>query len=103
MHIEDTHTVTASEAEYKLVEALIPFLMEDGTPVAIRRDGWLLMVSTSIAGPPHEATKEYREDVWRKLADAATTYTYASGKTHYTTAIVVPELGTWWASIEACH
>nr|DAP46935.1 MAG TPA: hypothetical protein [Caudoviricetes sp.] len=52
MYINDTHTVTLDEAAYGVTKALLPFLIESGTPVAIRRDGWLLMVSTSIAGPP---------------------------------------------------
>ena len=51
----------------------------------------------------YEATKEYHEEAWRKLADAVTTYAHASGKSGYTTAIIVPELGTWWVSIEPCH
>lgn len=103
MYITDIHTVTLDEAAYEVTKALLPFLIEAGTPVAIRRDGWLLMVSTSIAGPPHEATKEYPEEAWRKLADAVMTYTYISGKSGYTTTITVPELGTWWVSIEPCH
>lgn len=103
MRITDTHTVTPDEASYAVTKALLPFLLETGTPVAIRRDGWLLMVSTSIAGPPYEATKEYPEEAWRILVDAVMTYTYASGKSGYTTTIIVPELGTWWVSIEPCH
>ena len=103
MHITDTHTVTPDEASYEVTKALLPFLIESGTPVSIRRDGWLLMVATSIAGPPYEATKEYHEEAWRKLADAVTTYAHASGKSGYTTAIIVPELGTWWVSIGPCH
>lgn len=103
MYINDTHTVTLDEAAYEVTKALLPFLIESGTPVAIRRDGWLLMVSTSIAGPPREATKEYHEEAWRKLADAVMTYTYVSGKSVYTTTITVPELGTWWIYIEPCH
>lgn len=103
MHITDTHTVTPDEASYEVTKALLPFLIESGTPVAIRRDGWLLMVATSIAGPPYEATKEHHEEAWRKLADAVTTYAHASGKSGYTAAIIVPELGTWWVSIEPCH
>lgn len=103
MYITDTHTVTLDEAAYEVTKALLPFLIEAGTPVAIRRDGWLLTVSTSIAGPPHEATKEYHEEAWRKLADAVMTYTYVSGKSGYTTTITVPELGMWWVSIEPCH
>lgn len=42
-------------------------------------------------------------EAWRKLADAVMTYTYVSGKSGYTTTITVPELGTWWVSIEPCH
>lgn len=51
----------------------------------------------------YEVTKEYHEEAWRKLADAVMTYTYVSGKSGYTTTITVPELGTWWVSIEPCH
>lgn len=50
--------VTKEEAEYDIALALLPFLHENGTPVYIRRDGWALRVSTSIAGPPRDRTKE---------------------------------------------
>lgn len=103
MRIEDTHTVTVDEASYEVTKALLPFLIEAGTPVAIRRDGWLLMVSTSVAGPPYENTKEYSEEAWAKLVDAVMTYGCVTGKPGYSTAIVVPELGTWWVAIEPCH
>lgn len=33
--------VTKEEAEYDIALALLPFLLENGTPVYIRRDGWL--------------------------------------------------------------
>lgn len=32
--------VSKEEAEYKVTLALLPFLLENGTPVYIRRDGW---------------------------------------------------------------
>lgn len=37
MYINDTHTVTLDEAAYEVTKALLPFLIESGTPVAIRR------------------------------------------------------------------
>ena len=39
--------VSKEEAEYEITLALLPFLLENGTPVYIRRDGWALCVSTS--------------------------------------------------------
>lgn len=83
MYITDTHTVTLDEAAYEVTKALLPFLIEAGTPVAIRRDGWLLMVSTSIAGPLHEATKEYHEEAW-----AMETLEFTGGGTVWKRAIV---------------
>ena len=103
MYIEDIHTVTVDQASYEVTKALLPFLIEAGTPVAIRRDGWLLMVSTFVAGPPYEATKEYSEEAWAKLTNAVMTYSCVTGKSGYSTAIVVPELGTWWVTMEPCH
>lgn len=32
MHITDTHTVTLDEAAYEVTKALLPFLIESGTP-----------------------------------------------------------------------
>ena len=103
MRIADMHTVTVGEAEYEVTKALLPFLIEAGTPVYIRRDGWALAVSSSIGGPPMEATKEYYEEDWRSLVDAVMSYAHASGKFVYTTTIVGPELGTWWVTIEPCR
>ena len=103
MDITDMHAVTPAEASYEVTTALLPFLIEAGTPVYICRDGWVLAVSSSIGGHPTEATKEYRDEDWRILADAMTTYAHASGKSVYTTTIVVPDLGTWWVTIEPCH
>lgn len=100
MDISDTHAVTPDEALYELTKALLPFLIEAGTPVYICRDGWALAVSSSIGGPPTEATTEYYEESWLILADAMMTYAHVSGKFVYTTAIVVPDLGTWWVTIE---
>ena len=48
MYITDTHTVTLDEAAYEVTKALLPFLIEAGTAVAIRRDGWLLMVEKYV-------------------------------------------------------
>ncbi len=39
MRITDTHNVTPDEASYELTKALLPFLIEAGTPVYICRDG----------------------------------------------------------------
>lgn len=80
MDITDMHTVTPDEASYEVTKALLPFLIEAGTPVCIHRDGWALAVSSSIGGPPMEATKEYHEEDWRSLTDAMMTYAHASGK-----------------------
>lgn len=100
MYIADTRAVTPDEASYEVTKALLPFLIEAGTPVYIRRDGWVLVVSSSIGGPPTEATEGYYEESWRSLVDAVMSYARASGKFGYTTTIVVPELGTWWVTIE---
>ena len=100
MHISDTHTVTPDEASYAVTEALIPFLREDGSPVNIRRNGWALMISTSLQGPPRGRTLEIVEESWLKLVDAVTTYTHVTGKPLYSTAIVIPSLITWWISVE---
>ena len=100
MGITDMHAVTLDEASYAVTKALLPFLIEAGTPVYICRDGWALAVSSSIGGPPMEATKEYHEEAWRRLVDAVMTYAHTSGKFVYTTTIVVPDLGTWWVTIE---
>ena len=100
MDITDMHAVTPDEASYEVTKALLPFLIEVGTPVYICRDGWALAVSSSICGPPTEATKKYHDEDWRTLADAMMTYAHASGKFVYTTTIIVPELGTWWVTIE---
>lgn len=32
MYINDTHTVTLDEAAYEVTKALLPFLIESGTP-----------------------------------------------------------------------
>jgi len=40
MDITDTHAVTPDEASYEVTKALLPFLIEAGTPVYICRDGW---------------------------------------------------------------
>lgn len=100
MDITGMHTVTPDEASYEVTKALLPFLIEAGTPVYICRDGWALAVSSSIGGPPMEATTEYYEESWRSLVDAVMSYAHASGKFVYTTTVVVPELGTWWVTIE---
>lgn len=91
MDITNMHAVTPDEASYKVTKALLPFLIEAGTPVYICRDGWALAAASSIGGPPTEATKEYHDEDWRTLADAMMTYAHASGKFVYTTAIVVPK------------
>lgn len=66
MDITDMHAVTPDEASYEVTKALLPFLIEAGTPVYICRDGWALAVSSSIGGPPTEATKKkYHDEDWR--------------------------------------
>jgi hypothetical protein len=95
--------VTVSDAEYEVTKALLPFLIEEGTPVNIRRNGWALVVSTSISGPPRERTREFVEKDWLELVNAVTTYTHVTGKLSYSTAVVIPPLGTWWVTIEPCH
>jgi hypothetical protein len=67
-------TVSKEEASYEVKKALLPFLIEAGTPVYIQRDGWELAVSTSIMGPP----REFAEESWA-------------------------DLGTWWVTIEPKH
>ena len=95
--------VSKEEAECNIVLALLPFLLENGAPVYIRRDGWALCVSTSIAGPPYETTKEFVEESWDTLVKAVTTFAHVTCRSGYSTAMVIPELGTWWVSIEPCR
>lgn len=95
--------VTEQEASYNATKALLPFLIEEGTPVYISRDGWTLAVSSSIGGPPTEATKDYRTEDWHTLVEAVMTYTHTTGKFFYSTTIVVPDLGTWWVTMEPCR
>lgn len=99
----DIRTVTPGDASYQVTKALLPFLIEEGTPVNIRRNGWALVISTSLQGPPRERTREFVEEDWLQLVDAVMTYTHVTGKREYSTAIVIPPLGTWWASIEPHH
>ena len=95
--------VTKEEAEYEIALALRSFLLEDGTPVYIRRDGWALCVSTSIAGPPRDRTKEFAEESWNALVEAVTTFVSVTRQSGYSTAMVIPDLCTWWVSMEPCH
>ena len=95
--------VTLQEAEYGLTKALLPFLIEEGTPVYICRDGWALAVSSSVGGPPTEVTKDYHDDDWRTLVDAVMTYAHTVGKFIYSTTITAPGLGTWWVTVELCR
>ena len=87
--------VSKEEAELEIAKALIPFLNDDGTPVNIRRDGWVLTVSTSVAGAPQGRTERVVESDWRTLVDAVTTFGYVTGQSFYSTAMVAPGLGTW--------
>lgn len=103
MDITDMHALTPDEASYEVTKALLPFLIEAGTPVNIRRDGWALVISTSLQGPPLERTREFVKEDWLELVNAVTTYTHVTGKLSYSTAIVAPELGTWWVTVEPCH
>lgn len=95
--------VSKEEAEYKITLALLPFLLENGTPVYIRRDGWVLCISTSIAGPPRERTDEFTEESWNTLVEAVTTFTHVTNQSSYSTAIVISDLGTWWVTMEPCR
>lgn len=88
---------------YEVTKALLPFLIEAGTPVYIQRDGWELAVSTSIMGPPREITREFAEESWADLVNAVATYTQVTGKSRYSTNVVIPDLGTWWVTIEPKH
>lgn len=96
-------TVSKEEAEYEVTKALLPFLLENGTPVYISRDGWALCVSTSIAGPPRDRTKEFTEESWNALVEAVTTFVSVTCQSGYSTAIVIPDLGTWWVTMEPCR
>lgn len=95
--------ISKGDAEYEVTKALLPFLLEDGTPVYIRRGGWALCVSTSVAGPPRERTKEFYEESWNELVEAVMTFTHVANRSSYSTAIVIPDLGTWWVTMEPCH
>lgn len=95
--------VSKEEAEYKVTLALLPFLLENGTPVYIRRDGWELCVSTSIAGPPREQTTEFFEESWNALVEAVTTFVRVTRQSGYSTTVVIPDLGKWWVTVEPCH
>lgn len=95
--------VTKEEAEYGIALALLPFLLENGTPVYIRRGGWALCVSTSIAGPPRDRTTDFTVESWDALVEAVTTFVNVSRQSGYSTDIVIPDLGTWWVTIEPCH
>lgn len=92
--------VTREEAELEIAKALLPFLIEEGTPVNIRRNGWVLIVSTSIAGHPQGRTEQFIEEDWSRLTGAVATFCHVTGLSFYTTAMVIPELGTWWVIIE---
>ena len=59
----DIRTVTPDDASYQVTKALLPFLIEEGTPVNIRRNGWALVISTSLQGPP----REFVEEDWLQL------------------------------------
>lgn len=47
-----------------------------------------------------EASYEVTKALLPFLIEAGMSYAHASGKFVYTTTIVVPELGTWWVTIE---
>ena len=70
MRITDTHTVTPGEASYEVTKALLPFLIEAGTPVYICRDGWALAVSSSIGGPPNWTDLVYALDIMESISDS---------------------------------
>lgn len=96
MLITDTHSATPDEASYA-------FISEDGAPVDIRRNGWALVISTSLQAAPQGRTRIFVEEARLKPVGAVMTYTHATGKPLYATAIVIPPLGTWWISVEPHH